>query len=200
MSEDAPRGLYEAYPASWRRKRRSAHIDIWAASVTLDWLAALKPGSVDILDVGCGAVWLTDALTPFGPITGIDTALLHHPTIVRALARGEYAKDSALLPRYLTTGEPSATSRDGFSVALALGEPSLPGDFAQFCQDMAAVMRAGGWIVWNPPTHHAFNQTNEWQTCLGAAFSVVDVAHLTTPFDREAKHESEAMIMLARRN
>lgn len=200
MSEDAPRGLYEAYPASWRRKRRSAHIDIWAASVTLDWFAALKPGSVDILDVGCGAVWLTDALTSFGPVTGIDTALLDHATLVRALAQGEYAEDPALLPRYLTPGAGSAASGDGFSVAMAFGEPALPADFVQFCHDVAAVMRAGGWFVWNPPTHHAFNQTNDWQTCFGAAFNVLDIMHLTTPFDRDAEHESEALIMLARRN
>jgi hypothetical protein len=95
---------YEAYPASWRRKRRSADIDIWAASATLDWLSALKPHSVDILDIGCGAVWLTDALSRYGAITGIDGVHLDRPASVRALARGDYADDPALLPRYHTTG------------------------------------------------------------------------------------------------
>lgn len=203
MPEEASRALheaYDAYPASWRRKRRSADIDIWAASVTLDWLAALKPGRVDILDIGCGAVWLTDALALYGPVTGIDTAHLVRPDLVRASAHGEYAQDPALLPRYLTTGAASAKSGDGFSVALALGEPALPGDLAQFCRYVGDVLMDGGWFVWNPLTHHAFNQANDWQTCLGAEFSILNVAQLTTPFDPKAAQDSEARIMLARRN
>jgi len=199
MPNEASRALheaYEAYPASWRRKRRSPHIDIWAASMALDWLAPLTPRTVDILDIGCGAVWLSERLSFYGPITGIDTAHLVRPAFVRALAHGEYAQDPASLPRYLTAGAASAKSCEGFSVALALGAPALPGDLVQFRQNVAAVMSADGLFVWNPPTPHAFNQAIDWQTCLGAGFSILDVAHLTTPFD----DESEAMIMLTRRN
>lgn len=197
---EASRALAEAYPASWRRNRRSAHIDLWAASATLDWLSALNSHSVDILDIGCGAVWLTDELSRYGAITGIDCVHLNRPASVRALARGEYADDPALLPRYHTTGAASAQSGEGFGVALALAAPTLPGDFEQFCRHVADVLIGGGWFVWNPPTHHSFNNAFDWPACLGAEFSILNVAQLTTPFDPKAEEGSESLIMLARRN
>ncbi|MBL8537442.1 MAG: hypothetical protein JNM59_08580 [Hyphomonadaceae bacterium] len=203
MSESVSRALceaYTAYPASWRRKRRAPEIDIWAASVALDWLAALKPRSVDMLDVGCGAEWLTERLSPYGPITGIDTSLLERSELVRALARGEYCADAALLPRYLTAGGALPTSAGGFGVALALGAPALPADFARFCGKIASVIIDGGWFVWNPPTHQAFNIANDWRACLDADFSILNIAHLTTPFAPQAMRAAEAIIVLARRN
>lgn len=203
MTTDASRALqraYEAYHSSWRRKRRCADVDLWAASVMLDWISGLRPRSVDIIDIGCGAVWLTEALSRYGPITGIDCANLNHPASVRALARGAYDQDPALLPRYLTPGATAVKGGDGFGLALALGAPDLPNDLHDFCRKVGEVLLPGAWLVWNPPTHHAFNTSHDWRACLGAQFSLLNSNMLTGPFEAESNLGSEALILLARRN
>lgn len=87
------------------------------------------------------------------------------------------------------------------SYAIAMhGAPALPADFARFCGKIASVIIDGGWFVWNPPTHQAFNIANDWRACLDADFSILNIAHLTTPFAPQAMRAAEAIIVLARRN
>ena len=104
MSESVSRALceaYTAYPASWRRKRRAPEIDIWAASVALDWLAALKPRSVDMLDVGCGEGRFCRLLAAEGIAAAVDARAF-------AVPHGEHAIEPAFAAA--TSNAPSVGS------------------------------------------------------------------------------------------
>lgn len=104
-----------------------------------------------MLDIGCGAVWLNEPISRYGPITKIDHAQLERSESVRALAHGEYTQEPASLPRYIAVGATSTKGGDGFGVALTLGAPDLPSDLSQFCRRVADILIIGGWFVWNPP-------------------------------------------------
>ncbi|WP_135209768.1 class I SAM-dependent methyltransferase [Vitreimonas flagellata] len=205
MNDDAfgaLRAAYRDYSASYRGKRRSADVEIWTGSITLDWLARLQPLSVDILDIGCGGGWLAGRLTAYGPVSGIDDGDVGRSLGIRALARGEYHagdRNDRLLPRYVTGGVPSPRSKDGFSVALALNAPTLPSDFFRFCASIADILADGGWFVWSPPTHQAFNETEDWGAVLGASFQLVDKAVMPSLLGDVASDPAAALILLAQK-
>lgn len=117
MNEDAfgaLRAAYRDYHPSCRRDRRSADVEIWAGSTTLDWLAALQPLSVDILDIGCGGGWLAGRLTAYGRVSGIDDNDIGRSLGILALARGEYHAgdmNNRLLPRYQQLAPPHPAAR-----------------------------------------------------------------------------------------
>lgn len=205
MYEDAFRALRAAYrdhSTSCRRERRSADVDIWAGSTTLDWLTRLQPLSVDVLDIGCGGNWLAKRLSAYGPVSGIDDRDIGRSLGLRALARGEYHagdRNNRLLPRYLTDGVPSPRSKDGFSVALALNAPTLPCNFIRFCASVADILVDGGWFVWSPPTHRTFNDAEDWDAVLGANFRLIDKAVMPTMLGELESNPAGALIMLAQR-
>lgn len=205
MNEDAFRALRAAYrdnSASFRRERRSADVEIWAGSTTLDWLSQLQPLSVDILDIGCGGGWLAGRLTAHGPVSGIDDNDIGRSLGIRALARGEYHagdRTNRLLPLYMTGGVPSPRSKDGFSVALALNAPALPVDFIRFCASVADILVDGGWFVWSPPTHQTFNATEDWGAVLGANLQLIDQATMPSTLGELGSNPASALIMLAQR-
>lgn len=205
MNEDASgalRAAYRDYHPSCRRDRRSADVEIWAGSKTLDWLAPLQPLSVDILDIGCGGGWLAGRLTAYGRVSGIDDNDIGRSLGILAQARGEYHAgdmNNRLLPRHLTVGAPSPRSKDGFSVALALNAPALPSDFIRFCASVADILADGGWFVWSPPTHQFFNDTEDWGAVLGANFQLIDKAVMPTVVGDLGSNPASALIMLAQR-
>ncbi len=196
----ALRAAYRDYSTSYRR--RSADVEIWTGSITLDWLARLQPLSVDILDIGCGGGWLAGRLTAFGPVSGIDDRDVGRSLAIRALARGEYHAgdmNDRPLPRYMTGGVPSPSSKDGFTVALALHAPALPSDFFRFCAAVADVLADGGWFVWSPPTQQFFNDTEDWEAVLGADFRLINKAVMPTVLGDLGSNPASALIMLAQR-
>lgn len=205
MNEDtfgALRAAYRDYSTSRRYERRSADVEIWTGLITLDWLTRLQPLSVDILDIGCGGGWLAGRLTAYGPVSGIDDCDVGRSLGIRALARGEYHAgdmNDRLLPRYLTGGVPSPRSTDGFTVALALNAPTLPNDFSRFCVNVADILADGGWFVWSPPTHGAFNDTEDWGAVLGANFQLIDKSVMPAALGDLGSNPAPALIMLAQR-
>jgi 2-polyprenyl-3-methyl-5-hydroxy-6-metoxy-1,4-benzoquinol methylase len=61
----------------WNAATREQHVSpasLDQAHLVVAWLEAMPPRPRAILDLGCGAGWMSDKLTPFGAVTGTDLA------------------------------------------------------------------------------------------------------------------------------
>lgn len=61
----------------WNSRTREKKVDPVSerqSAVILNWIRSLGRDDLKILDLGCGAGWMSDRLQPFGDVTGIDLA------------------------------------------------------------------------------------------------------------------------------
>lgn len=72
---DAPMTTQVDFWNTWNAEAREAgvgQVSLEQADCIARWLQALQRTDLDILDVGCGAGWLSARLAPFGNVTGTD--------------------------------------------------------------------------------------------------------------------------------
>ncbi|MBR0679043.1 class I SAM-dependent methyltransferase [Roseomonas eburnea] len=112
---------------SWRQQRE-----------VLGWLQALDRRDLDIIDVGCGAGWLTEHLLPFGRVTGTD---LSDQVLARAATRIPQARFVPGDFMALDFGEAA------FDVAVSLEVLSHVADQQGFLRRVARLLRPGGHLM-----------------------------------------------------
>lgn len=82
MNSTALKEQSEFYDAHWKSFEYANPYKLRRASVILDALARTRLREPRILDLGCGAGWMTSILGQFGPTTGVDfsPATIAHAT------------------------------------------------------------------------------------------------------------------------
>lgn len=108
------------------------------AMVVRNWLERLERSDLDILEVGCGAGWLSPYLVAFGKVTGTDLA---DELIARASLRQPdvcYVADD-----FLSIDLPP----QGFDIVVTLEVLSHVSDQQAFLEKIAFLLRPGGILM-----------------------------------------------------
>jgi len=120
------------------RERTLAEISLRQQRVVTHWLDQLHAADLRILDVGCGAGWLSSALDRYGTVTGVDLA---DEVIARARTRYPSATFVAGDFTHLTF-DPNV-----FDVVVALEVLSHVADQAAFVAKLASHLPPGGLLM-----------------------------------------------------
>lgn len=129
------RAAWNDWNARWREvgqgevSRRQAHL-------IEQWLARLPRGG-RIIDIGCGTGWMSERLTAYGTVTGIDLA---DEVIARAQQR---------LPmvRFMAGNFMEWSFQEQFDIATSLEVLSHIVDQAGFVRRVAAIVKPGGFLM-----------------------------------------------------
>jgi 2-polyprenyl-3-methyl-5-hydroxy-6-metoxy-1,4-benzoquinol methylase len=127
-------------------------VSLRQAEVVTRWLVAMERHDLRILDVGCGAGWLSASLLPYGSVTGIDLA---DEIIERARIR--YPEVTFVSGDFMQL----AFDREVFDVVVALEVLSHVADQTAFLARLAALLRPGGQLMLatqNRPVLQRFNR------------------------------------------
>jgi SAM-dependent methyltransferase len=126
---------------AWNRSTREQKVGLVSerqAEVILQWCASLGRSDMEILDLGCGAGWMSERLLSFGQVTGIDFA---NETIERARERAPRIKflsgdlfDIDLPARH-------------FDVVVSLEVLSHVRDQPAFLRRIAGLLKSGGHLM-----------------------------------------------------
>lgn len=108
------------------------------AEVVGDWFKLIGRHDLRIIEVGCGAAWLTPSLMPFGTVTATDLA---NELIERAQIRFPAGKFIA--------GDFMALDFDAapFDVAVTLEVLSHVADQSRFISKIAGMIKPGGYLM-----------------------------------------------------
>jgi SAM-dependent methyltransferase len=130
--------VWNAWNATHREESRG-QISLEQADVIQGWLTELPgPQRRRILEVGCGTGWMSDRLSAFGRVTGIDLA---NEVVERARAR--YSRVTFIVGDFLTANLPTG----GFDVVVSLETMAHVEDQAAFLDRVVALLRPGGTLM-----------------------------------------------------
>jgi SAM-dependent methyltransferase len=125
----------------WNAKTRAIELNEVSrrqGEIVGKWLKDLSRTDLHIIEVGCGAAWLTPSLTSFGTVTGTD---LSDELLAKAQARHPNIRFVAGDFMALDFG------RDAFDVAVSLEVLSHVADLQAFITKIASLLRPGGYLM-----------------------------------------------------
>jgi 2-polyprenyl-3-methyl-5-hydroxy-6-metoxy-1,4-benzoquinol methylase len=144
------RDFWDAWNAS-NREQRLGDVSLDQRDMVVRWLSELRRTDLDIIEVGCGAGWLSPSLTPFGRLTATDMT-------ERVLARAsERFKDVRFVAGDFMALE---FERESFDVVVSLEVLSHVADHAAFVRKLSTLLRPGGLLMLatqNRPVLERFN-------------------------------------------
>jgi SAM-dependent methyltransferase len=138
---DAPLPAQVAFWNRWNKEAREpgpGHISMDQARVILSWLQRIDRRDLNIIDVGCGAGWLCEWLTPFGQVTATDLA---DEVVARASQRVPSARFVA--GDFMT----SDFGSEQFDVVTSLEVLSHVVDQRAFLLRIAGILKPGGYLM-----------------------------------------------------
>jgi 2-polyprenyl-3-methyl-5-hydroxy-6-metoxy-1,4-benzoquinol methylase len=164
-------------------------------AVVLDWLEIMSRmqnrRDFELIDVGCGAGWLCDALTRYGRVVGTD---LSDEVLARAAARVARAEFIAGDFMELDFG------RERFDVAVSLEVLSHVADQPAFLAKIASLLKPGGVLMLatqnrpvlmknnipppGPGQRRHWVDKHELRELLSADFEVQQLLSITPKYDR----------------
>jgi SAM-dependent methyltransferase len=175
----------------WNAENRAAglhEISLRQGEIVGKWLKQLGRTDLRIIEVGCGAAWLTPSLTSFGAVTATD---LSDELLAKAGARHPNIRFVAGDFMTLDFGG------DPFDVAVSLEVLSHVADLPAFIARIANLLKPGGYLMLatqNRPVLERYNripppargQLRRWvdaeelNQLLGSHFDVLEL-HSVTP-------------------
>jgi 2-polyprenyl-3-methyl-5-hydroxy-6-metoxy-1,4-benzoquinol methylase len=161
------------------------------AATALSWLAETDRRDLAILDVGCGAGWMCDALSKFGTVTGTDLA-----DEVLARAAGRYPQVRFIAGDFMTL----RFDECAYDAIVCFEVVAHVHDQPGFLRKLAALLKPGGtlilssqnpWVLRRSDVDPAGKgQVRRWvsqrelRTLLRERFHVRDVATVTPHGDK----------------
>lgn len=137
MSDQEQRRFWNQWNAETRAVRLN-EVSRRQGKIVGKWLSDLDRTDMQLIEVGCGAAWLTPSLTPFGAVTGTDLsdellakAQVRHPSI-RFVAGDFMALDFGV-------GQ--------FDVVISLEVLSHVADLQAFIDKIASLLKPGGHLM-----------------------------------------------------
>lgn len=134
---DEQRSAWNHWNESGREKKLGPVSELQSAQV-LAWIAALLRSDLDIIDVGCGAGWMSERLAAFGRVTGTDLA---DEVLERARVRAPHI--TYISGDFMTL----ALRPEGFDIAVSLEVLSHVRDQPAFLRRVASLLRPGGRLL-----------------------------------------------------
>ncbi|NJM33507.1 MAG: methyltransferase domain-containing protein [Rhodomicrobium sp.] len=193
-SVNAPLSLQQDFWNSWNARTREQTIDVVSieqSALVRDWLARLGRRDLSIIDIGCGAGWLSGQLTGFGTVVGTD---LSDEVLARSAERWPAVKFVAGDFMTLDFGAES------FDAAVSLEVLSHVADQPAFIRKIASLLKPGGHFIiatQNKPAlmrndipAPAPGQLRRWVDrheltgLLQAEFEVIELCSITPLFNR----------------
>jgi len=148
-----PRDFWNQWNARWRAAHEASWTPDEAArrrhETILAWLRARDVRDADILDVSCGAGWLSDALRAFGRVTGVDIA---DETVAEARAR--FPAVTFIAGDFYTVDLPA----ESWDVVVCVDGISCVPDPAAFVRRMAERLRPGGHLIAATPNRFVWER------------------------------------------
>lgn len=165
----------------WNAEKRARALSETSARqrrVVLDWLKKLDRTDMDLLEVGCGAAWMSPWLKPFGHVTATDLS----DEAVRAAA--ERIPDIQFIPGDFFS---LSFAPESYDVVVSLEVLSHVGDQQEFVSRIAALLRPGGYLMLATQNRPVLEQMNTVPPTEGQVRRWVDktelAALLTPTFD-----------------
>lgn len=139
--QNAPVPQQQQFWNQWNASAREQQIDdisVRQREVILGWLDTLGRRDLKIIDVGCGAGWMCEALLPYGDVTGTDLA---NEVLARAQERMPQAHFTA--GDFMALEFPEGT----FDIVVTLEVLSHVPDHAAFVAKLARLLKPGGVLM-----------------------------------------------------
>jgi 2-polyprenyl-3-methyl-5-hydroxy-6-metoxy-1,4-benzoquinol methylase len=133
---DAQERFWNAWNAG--REKRLQAVSEDQSTVILEWLKVQRRTSLDLLEVGCGAGWMSERLRRYGSVTAVDLA-----REVVARAKERFPGVRFLAGDFMTLSLPKAS----FDVVVSLEVLSHVADQAAFLDRIADLLRPGGTLM-----------------------------------------------------
>jgi 2-polyprenyl-3-methyl-5-hydroxy-6-metoxy-1,4-benzoquinol methylase len=139
-SRDNSIDVQERFWNGWNVVRETRLVDVSEeqSKVILGWMSALRRTDLSILEVGCGAGWMSERLQQFGSVTATDLA-----REVIARARTRLPKVRFLAGDFMALSFP----RESYDVVVSLEVLPHVGDQAAFIGKIAVLLRPGGILM-----------------------------------------------------
>jgi 2-polyprenyl-3-methyl-5-hydroxy-6-metoxy-1,4-benzoquinol methylase len=134
---DDQREMWNRWNAA-ARERSQGEVSKRQAALVERWLQSLGRRDLELIDVGCGAGWMCERLTPYGRVTGTDLA-----NDVLARARLRLPMVNFIAGDFMTMELADAN----FDVAVTLEVLSHVADQPAFLARIARLLRPGGWLM-----------------------------------------------------
>jgi trans-aconitate methyltransferase len=141
------------YDDRWNEFRYANRLKCIRAATIVDFLARTRTEEPKILDVGCGAGWMTNILSMFGPATGIELSPL---AVEQASARYSQVKFFAADVR-------TFESADKFDVVVAQEVLEHFERHEEFVESVSRLIRPGGWLILTTPNAATLAAMNDQQ-------------------------------------
>jgi 2-polyprenyl-3-methyl-5-hydroxy-6-metoxy-1,4-benzoquinol methylase len=182
-----------AFWNEWNKTREATQgrVSREQQQVVLGWLDALGRRDLDLIDIGCGAGWLCEKLTPYGRVVGTD---LSDEVLARMALRLPSAKFVAGDFMQLDFG------REAFDVAISLEVLSHVPDQPAFMAKVASLIRPGGSLMMatqnrpvlmkntvtpaGPGQLRRWVNQDEYRQLLAAHFDIQELFSITPKYNR----------------
>jgi 2-polyprenyl-3-methyl-5-hydroxy-6-metoxy-1,4-benzoquinol methylase len=190
VSIDLQQQFWNEWNASTREQNLS-QVSIDQAQLVTSWLSSLALEKPKIIEVGCGAGWLSPYLAKFGKVTATDLA---HTVLERAALR--YPMIDFVAGDFMDLDFPIGS----FDVAVTLEVLSHIADQPAFVARLADLLRPGGYLIMATQNRPALQmndipppgtgQLRHWvdrhelSSLLGAKFEVRELCSITPLFNR----------------
>ena len=137
MPDEEQRRFWNQWNAEHRWAAHLPEVSRRQGEIVGRWLKDLRRTDLRIIEVGCGAGWLTPSLTPFGTVTATD---LSDELLTKAQVRHPDVRFVAGDFMTLDVG-------DAFDVAVSLEVLSHVADQPAFIAKIASLLKIGGYLM-----------------------------------------------------
>lgn len=131
------RAMWNRWNAEYRERTQGV-VPRRQAALVEQWMERMARRDLALIDIGCGAGWLCERLTPFGRVTGTDLA-----DDVLARARQRLPQVEFIAGDFMELEFPE----NHFDVAVSLEVLSHVPDQGAFIQRIARLLRPGGVLM-----------------------------------------------------
>jgi SAM-dependent methyltransferase len=193
-SSDLPINLQQKFWNDWNSSTRELglnEISLDQAQAVSSWLKKIKLDNPRIIEIGCGAGWLSPQLAAFGQVVATDLA-----DEVLARAARSYPAIDFVAGDFMSL----AFGRGGFDVAVSLEVLSHIADQKAFIAKIGSLLRPGGYFIIGTQNRPALQKNDlpppgpgqlrhwvdrhELQTLLDGEFEVLELRSITPRFNR----------------